>query len=98
MRLDVDIVYMMSQNGDVNNVHIPLREAGEMIDIHLINTTAAALGIGAAVVLLVAAAVIAIAAVRLRRPASHRRHVAVAPKSPAIGHAATPVTREPALR
>jgi len=69
-----------------------------MIDIHLINTTAAALGVGAAIVLLVAGAMIAIAAFRLRRPASPRRHVAVAPKSPAIGHAATRVTREPALR
>jgi len=69
-----------------------------MIDIHLINTTAAALGVGAAIVLLVAGAMIAIAAFRLRRPASPRRHVAVAPKSPAISGAASPATREPALR
>ena len=68
-----------------------------MIDIHLINTTAAALGIGAAVVLLVASAVIAIAAYRLRRPAARRSHVAAAPKAPAISGTATSGAREPAL-
>jgi len=61
-----------------------------MIDLQLINTTLLGLGIGTVVVLVVAAAIIAIAAIRPRRPALRRGHQAVAP--------ATPASREPALR
>jgi hypothetical protein len=64
-----------------------------MIDLHLINTTLAGLGIGTVVVLVIAAAIIAAAAIRPSRPASRRGHAAVAPSSEQ-----GPARREPALR
>jgi hypothetical protein len=62
-----------------------------MIDLHLINTALAVLGISAGVAVLVAAAIIVIAAIGTRRSAARRGHLAVE-------QAANPVPREPALR
>ncbi len=74
-----------------------------MIDLHLINTALAALGIGTGVVLLIAAAVIVVGATVLRRQALHRTaphrgHPAVTPAKPAMSHASGQAPREPALR
>jgi len=64
-----------------------------MIDLHLINTTLAGLGIGTVIVLVIAAAIIATAAIRPHRPAARRGHPAAAPTS-----TQEPALREPALR
>ncbi len=64
-----------------------------MIDLHLINTTLAGLGIGTVIVLVVAAAIIAAAAIRPHKTSARRRHPAVAP----TGHE-TLAPKEPALR
>jgi hypothetical protein len=64
-----------------------------MIDLHLINTTLVGLGIGTVVVLVIAAGIIAVAAMRPHRPAARRGHPALAPTAPQA-----PAHREPALR
>jgi len=64
-----------------------------MIDLHLINTTLAGLGIGTVIVLVIAAAITTVAAMRTRRPSARRSHPAVAPTS-----TQAPTRREPALR
>jgi len=69
-----------------------------MIDLHLINTALAALGIGAGVVLLIAAALIAVVAIGQHRSALRRGHLAVTPATPAMGHTPAQAPREPALR
>jgi hypothetical protein len=63
-----------------------------MIDLHLINTALAVLGISAGAAVLIAAAIITIAAMRTRRPESRRSDLAVMPGG------ATADRREPALR
>ncbi len=79
-----------------------------MIDLHLINTALAALGIGTGVVLLIAAAVIVAGATGLRRQALHRSALhrsaphrgrpAVTAAKPSMSHASGQAPREPALR
>jgi len=64
-----------------------------MIDLHLINTTLAGLGIGTVIALVIAAAIIAAAAMRPHRPSARRGHPTVAPTS-----TQEPALREPALR
>ena len=63
-----------------------------MIDLHLINTALAILGIAAGAAVLIAAAVITIAAMRTRRPASRPGDLAALPGG------TTADRREPALR
>ncbi len=69
-----------------------------MIDLHLINTALAALGIGAGAVLLLAAALIAVAAIGQHRSALRRSHLAVTAGTPTMSHTPTQAPREPALR
>ncbi len=64
-----------------------------MIDLHLINTTLAGLGIGTVIVLVVAAAIIAAVAIRPHKIPARRGHPAVAPTGPE-----TLAPKEPALR
>jgi hypothetical protein len=64
-----------------------------MIDLHLINTTLAGLGIGTVIVLVIAAAIIAAAAIRPDKTPVRRGHPAAAPTGPEIL-----APREPALR
>jgi hypothetical protein len=76
--MDVDIVNLMRHYEDVNDVHIDVREADEMVDIHLINMTLVALGIGAGAVVLIAALIVVLAAVSQHRTALRRHELAVA--------------------
>jgi hypothetical protein len=69
-----------------------------MIDLHLINTALAGLGIGTAAVVLIAAAILVIAAVARRGHAEHRivPASAGAPAHAAVSHESE--VKEPALR
>ncbi len=68
-----------------------------MIDVHVINTALARLGIGAAAVVLIAAAVLALAAFARRGRAERRIAQASAAEHAAVSNQESGV-REPALR
>lgn len=69
-----------------------------MIDLHLINTALAGLGIGAAAVVLIAAAILVIAAYARRGHAEHRIVPASADVSVHAAVSQESEVREPALR
>lgn len=69
-----------------------------MIDLHLINTALAAMGISAGAAVVIAAAIIAIAAIRLRGSAQRRDRLAGTPGGTAVSGGRAAADREPALR